>query len=97
MNLKYSGILNALSYVLNSVYSNCGAAVYTELYKSMDIQLMRDYLYDSRYWDKYRTPVAEVADAVNNAYLVANAQTDGVKSYGRMVDLLLAYYISQHN
>lgn len=97
VNLKYSGILNALSYVLNSVYSNCGAAVYTELYKSMDIQLMRDYLYDSRYWDKYRTPVAEVADAVNNAYLVANAQTDGVKSYGRMVDLLLAYYISQHN
>jgi hypothetical protein len=97
VSLKYSGILNALSYVLNSVYSNCGAAVYTELYKSMDIQLMRDYLYDSRYWDKYRTPVAEVADAVNNAYLVANAQTDGVKSYGRMVDLLLAYYISQHN
>lgn len=97
VNLKYSGILNALSYVLNSVYSNCGAAVYTELYKSMDIQLMRDYLYDSRYWDKYRTPFAEVADAVNNAYLVANAQTDGVKSYGRMVDLLLAYYISQNN
>ncbi len=97
VNFQYSGILNALSYVLNSVYSNCGATVYTELYKSMDRQIMCDYLYDSKYWDKFETPVAEVADAVNNAYLVANAQTDGVKSYGRMVDLLLAYYSSQNN
>lgn len=97
VNFQYSGILNALSYVLNSVYSNCGATVYTELYRSMDAQLKRDYLYDSKYWDKFETPVAEVADAVNNAYLVANAQTDGVKSYGRMVDLLLAYYSSQNN
>ena len=97
VNMQYSGILNALSYVLNSVYSNCGATIYTELYRSMDTQLMRDYYYDSKYWDKFETPVAEVADAVNNAYLVANAQTDGVKSYGRMVDLLLAYYSSQNN
>lgn len=97
VNLQYSGILNALSYVMNSVYSNCGAAVYTELYKSMDVQIMRDYYYDSKYWDKFETPVADVADAVNNAYLVANAQTDGVKSYGRMVDLLLARYSSQNN
>lgn len=97
VNMQYSGILNALSYVLNSVYSNCGATIYTELYRSMDTQLMRDYYYNSKYWDKFETPVAEVADAVNNAYLVANAQTDGVKSYGRMVDLLLAYYSSQNN
>lgn len=97
VNMQYSGILNALSYVLNSVYSNCGATIYTELYRSMDTQLMRDYYYNSKYWDKFETPVADVADAVNNAYLVANAQTDGVKSYGRMVDLLLAYYSSQNN
>lgn len=97
VNFQYSGILNALSYVLNSIYSNCGMEKYTELYRSMDKQLMRDYTYDNKYWDKFETPVAEVADAVNNAYLVANAQTDGVKSYGRMVDLLLAFYSSQNN
>jgi hypothetical protein len=34
--------------------------------------------------------VAEKADAVNNTYLKSNNQEDGVKSYGRMVDLLLA-------
>ncbi|HPE16562.1 MAG TPA: DUF3810 family protein, partial [Oscillospiraceae bacterium] len=31
-------------------------------------------------------------DRMNDAYLKANAQRDGVKSYGRMVDLLLAEY-----
>ena len=34
--------------------------------------------------------MAEVAQQVNNAYLKANRQYDGVKSYGRVVDLLLA-------
>lgn len=96
-NFRYSGLVNALSYVLSSVYSNCGAEIYTGLYRTMDAQIIRDYVYDHYYWKKYETPVAEVADAVNNAYLQANAQADGVKSYGRMVDLLLAYYSSQNN
>lgn len=97
VNFRYSGLINALTYVLNSVYSNCGAELYTELYRTMDAQIIRDYYYNHDYWKQYETPVADVADAVNNAYLQANAQADGVKSYGRMVDLLLAYYCAQKN
>ena len=29
---------------------------------------------------------------MNDAYLKANGQENGLRSYGRMVDLLLAYY-----
>ena len=29
---------------------------------------------------------------MNDAYLKANGQKNGLRSYGRMVDLLLAYY-----
>ena len=29
---------------------------------------------------------------MNDTYLKLQNQTDGVKSYGRMVDLMLAYY-----
>ena len=36
--------------------------------------------------------VAEVSNKVNDTYLKVNKQEDGVKSYGRMVDLLLAQY-----
>ena len=31
---------------------------------------------------------------LNDTYLKAHSQTDGVKSYGRMVDLMLVYYRS---
>ena len=33
---------------------------------------------------------AEVHEQLNDAYLKANGQTEGVRSYGRMVDLLIA-------
>ena len=38
-------------------------------------------------WDE-----EDAKETVNDTYLKANGQTDGVRSYGRMVDLLLAYY-----
>jgi hypothetical protein len=45
---------------------------------------------NSAYWAKYEdTVVSTVSNKVNDTYLKANAQADGVKSYGRMVDLLL--------
>ena len=37
-------------------------------------------------------PVSRVSDKVNDTYLRANAQEEGSKSYGRMVDLLLGEY-----
>lgn len=96
VNIQYSGYTEALGYVLNSIYKEFGAEVYTKVYLMMDPQIMRDYNHESIYWDAFETPVAEVADAVNNVYLQANAQTDGVKSYGRMVDLLIAYYLANN-
>ena len=42
------------------------------------------------FWRQFEGPLAEVSHAANNAYLRANQQQDGTKSYGRMVDLLLA-------
>ena len=47
---------------------------------------------DSAFWNQFDGPVAEVSNQVNDAYLKANSQEDGVRSYGRMVDLLLAMY-----
>ncbi|MEC4295437.1 DUF3810 domain-containing protein [Adlercreutzia shanghongiae] len=44
----------------------------------------------SEYLKQFEGPVAEASNAANNAYLKANQQTDGTRSYGRMVDLLLA-------
>ena len=54
--------------------------------------LRRDIQSNNAYWKQYETPVSEVSDRVNDAYLKANGQENGLRSYGRMVDLLLAYY-----
>ena len=42
------------------------------------------------HWAQYEGPVQEASNAANDAYLKANNQSDGMRSYGRMVDLLLA-------
>jgi hypothetical protein len=40
--------------------------------------------------ERYRGPAERVSQAVNNAYLKTQGQREGVRSYGRMVDLLIA-------
>ena len=51
---------------------------------------IRDRAYNSAYWERFEGRLSEVSRTVNNTYLQANSQEDGVQSYGRMVDLLLA-------
>ncbi len=43
------------------------------------------------FWARHEGPAFQAMDRVNDAYLRANAQRGGVASYGRAVDLLLAY------
>ncbi len=43
------------------------------------------------FWRRYEGPGTAVAERVNDAYLKANAQREGTRSYGRMVDLILAH------
>ena len=42
-----------------------------------------------RFWTKHEGPAAQMAEKMNDSYLKANRQEDGVASYGRMVDILL--------
>ena len=87
----YSGTMTALTYSMNALYS----ADYNEfvrLYNLYSEDVRNDVEFSRNYWKKFDTKVADAANKVNDSYLKANNQQDGVKSYGRMVDLLLAYY-----
>ena len=64
------------------------------LYEQLDPQAIEDLGENNRFWDQFEGTVAEVSTKVNDTYLKAHSQTDGVKSYGRMVDLMLVYYRS---
>jgi len=88
----YSGLLNALSYVLNALYDDIPLAEYREIIACLPSQARKDMRFSANYWHKYAGPAAEFSSQVNNVYLQANNQPEGIKSYGRMIDLLLAYY-----
>ena len=51
---------------------------------------------NSEYWSKFETPagntISNVSNKVNNTYLNLNGQEQGTKSYGMVVDLLIAEY-----
>lgn len=58
--------------------------------------LRRDIVSYREFWRRYEGKTSEVAERVNDSYLRSNRQDDGVKSYGRMVDLLLALYKAEN-
>ena len=64
---------------------------YEELCERLNINALKDLQANNSFWDKYDGITAEVADRVNDIYLKANRQIDGVKSYGKVVDLMLGY------
>ncbi|MEG2017962.1 MAG: DUF3810 domain-containing protein [Clostridium sp.] len=92
-NFQYSGYILALSNTGNALYSE-DPELYKELSlkKSQGVEEDRQYRID--FWDKYSGKIEQVSSKVNNTYLKSNGVSDGEKSYGRMVDLLLDYYIT---
>lgn len=97
VDLQYSGKMLALIYVGNALYGK-DADLYFEIYRKYYSEgVIRDLHANNEYWDQFEdTKVAEVANKVNDTYLKANEQEDGVQSYGRVVDLLLAEYRQRH-
>lgn len=88
---RYSGYLSGFIYAANAL-SRQNPSAASEVYTYLPSCAMTDLHTNNQFWKQYEGPVAEVSTKVNDTYLKANSQSDGVKSYGRMVDLLLAYY-----
>lgn len=89
--LQYAGWVYALIYAANALYSAAGGEIYSELMSYADNRIKAELKANSEYWKKYETPVATVATTVNDTYLKSQGQTDGKKSYGRFVDLMISY------
>ncbi|MBP5332194.1 MAG: DUF3810 domain-containing protein [Lachnospiraceae bacterium] len=95
--LRYSGYMLALVYAGNKLYAD-SPELYSEVFATYSEGMIEDFREHSRYWKQFEdTVLSEVGEKMNDTYLKANNQTDGTKSYGRMVDLLLAQYRAEHN
>lgn len=87
--IRYSGYFSAYAYALAALYQ-----VDEDAARAVDAKLSdavrADYAANREFWASYDGPFRNFAQQANDAYLKANDQSDGVRSYGRMVDLLLA-------
>jgi hypothetical protein len=88
-DFRYSGLLAASVYAMNEL-----ARADREGHVRLDARrvpaVRRDLAALVAWAERYRGPAERVSQAVNNAYLKTQGQKEGVRSYGRMVDLLIA-------
>jgi hypothetical protein len=85
----YAGLLGASIHASNALLA-ADRASWAKAEAGRSEAVKRD-LQTLREWsERHEGPAARAAEKVNDAYLRAQGQRDGVRSYGRMVDLLLA-------
>lgn len=93
---RYSGYMSGLEYALQALQEE-NAELAGKVYEQLTEGILRDMSENYEYWHKIEEnetgQVAEtVSREVNDTYLKANGQTDGIESYGLMLDWLLAEF-----
>ncbi|WP_178138537.1 DUF3810 domain-containing protein [Parasporobacterium paucivorans] len=97
----YSGMMSALINATNALYGE-DVAEWEKVLASLDEGVINDLDHNSLYWRQFDNTklgetIGSASTKLNDTYLKLNGQKDGVKSYGRMVDLLLAEYSENLN
>jgi len=87
--LRYSGYFLALEHAMKRLYE-ADRESYIKLRALYSEGVDADVKAKNAYWKLLEGPVEERVTQMNDDYLRAQGQDDGVHSYGRMVDLMLA-------
>lgn len=90
-DFQYSGYLSGWVYCMNALY-RADHESWQEVRPLLAEEAGSDLEADSAFWDAYEGRISETADRINDTYLKVNGQADGVRSYSRMVDLIVAYF-----
>ena len=88
---RYSGLFMGFLYAGNALYK-ADAQAYFSIYSSLCEGAKRDIRAYDAFWSQYEGKPAEIEHKINDTYLKANQQSDGVLSYDRMIELLVARY-----
>lgn len=90
-DITYSMWFNAYRYASNALY-RADRDRWQAIFDRRSDLVAADLRALDAHWARFDTPVQAVGTAVNDAYIKATGQADGVRSYGMVVDLLLAWY-----
>ncbi len=89
--IRYSGYVSAYEYVASAL-AGADRELYSQAVAKLNGEVKAEMSAYGRFYDKYRESVASnISSTINNSYLQSQG-TVGVKSYGMVVDLVVAYY-----
>jgi hypothetical protein len=89
--VRYSAEVAAVSYLLSAL-RRADESLFKEKLSRLNEAVKRDMKERDLFWHSQRGWINDVSEKWNDAFLKANMQKDGTKSYGRFVELLVYLY-----
>ena len=93
LQVRYSGLFESFTFIAAAVRS-ADPELYELLMERASPGVIADMKAVDEFWAGYSTPLAEVSNDINNAYLESNGQTMGTASYSLSVQYILDYYVN---
>ncbi|RDC61746.1 DUF3810 domain-containing protein [Adhaeribacter pallidiroseus] len=88
---QYSGNYMAMKYAMNRL-KKVKPRVYKNLERLYSAGVKQDLAENRRYWEKFQNPVEVFSGYFYDLFLKANDQRDGIKSYSKVVELLMGEF-----
>lgn len=88
---RYSGYMNAFKYCSNSLYA-ADKELWQEAFLCTTDGMRRDFTAENEYIHAFEGEVQKASSTVNDGFIKAQGVSDGTRSYGRVTDLILAWY-----
>ena len=90
-SFRYSAYYSAFIYCYNALYAESPGAA-AAVWNGLSEQVQADIRGATAHYEPYKGKVQDAAQSVNDTYLKAMGQEEGVKSYDAVSDALIAWY-----
>jgi len=88
---QYSASAYGLNHCLNAIYQT-DKEEFKMLYAQLNEGVKKNYQELRDFNEAYKNPIEPIFEAVFNSFLKANNQPDGIKSYSKVVHLMVGYH-----
>jgi hypothetical protein len=92
-DFQYSGYQYAFSYCMADLHF-ADIDAYQNIITKISDAVFRDWQQEGAYWLQFEGPVEQTSTEINDSYLKANQQEEGVRSYTLVTNLIIDYYFS---